>query len=164
MNQFEITIKAHLDKVALSDTAFAEKYRQKSQDEENSIEKCCGFIISEVQKLNRIAMTDAEVYGMAMHYYDENINFEGSVPQCHVVASVEGLSEEDKAKIRAAAQEEIEREAVEAEKRRLLEEARKQEEMHKKRLEEAKKKKQQLIDKKKEEFGEEGLLFSFDEE
>lgn len=56
-----MAIKSHLDKVASEDSAFAEKYRTKCEVENDSIEKCCNYIISEVQKLKRQAMTDAEV-------------------------------------------------------------------------------------------------------
>ena len=163
MNQFEIAIKAHLDTVALSDAVFAEKYITKCKNEEESISKCCNYIISCVEKMKRTAMTDAEVFGMAIHYYDENVSFEGSASKCNVVVSADHLSEEEKARIRQKAQEELEKEAIEIEKQRLLAEAKKQEELHRKRVAEAEKKKQELIEKQKNEFKNGGLLFEFDE-
>ena len=164
MNEFEIAIKEHLDKVALSDPAFAEKYLQKCNSEEESISKCCGYIISEVQKLKRSAMADSEVFGMAMHYYDENIVFDGNVPQCNVVVSKENFTEEDKERIRKRALEELEAEAVEEYKRKFEAEKRKAEDAEKKRKEEIEKKRKEQIAKKKEEFESGGLLFGFDEE
>ena len=163
MNEFELAIKSHLDKVASEDPAFAEKYRTKCEVENDSIEKCCNYIISEVQKLKRQAMTDEEVFGMAMHYFDEDIKFEGDAPKCNVVVSYESLSEEDQERIRRQAQEEVERDAIEAEKKRILDEKRKEEEKARKKAEEAEKKRKEKMEKEKEEFSVGGLLFGFDE-
>ena len=170
MNEFELAIKSHLDKVASEDTAFAEKYRTKCEVENDSIEKCCNYIISEVQKLKRQAMTDAEVFGMAMHYFDENITFDGQAPQCNVVVPHESLSEEDQERIRRQAQEEIERDAVEQAKKKILEakkqeeeKARKKAEKARKKAEEAERKRKELLEKQKEEYSGGGLLFGFDD-
>lgn len=164
MNEFEIAIKEHLDKVALSDAVFAAKYYHKLNSEEESIQKCCGYIITEVQKLKRSAMSDAEVFGIAMHYYDENIVFESKVPQCQVVVSKENFTEEDKERIRKRALDELESEAVESEKRKILEERKRAEEKEAKRKEEEEKKRKQLIEKRKSEYDGGGLLFGFEEE
>lgn len=164
MNEFELAIKSHLDKVASEDSAFAEKYRTKCEVENDSIEKCCNYIISEVQKLKRQAMTDAEVFGMAMHYFDEDITFDGKAPQCKVVVSHESLSEEDQERIRRQAQEEIEKDAVEEAKKKLLDEKKKkEEEKAKKKAEEAEKKRKEMLEKQKEEYAGGGLLFGFDD-
>lgn len=163
MNEFELAIKSHLDKVASEDPAFAEKYRTKCEVEQDSIEKCCNYIISEVKKLKRQAMTNAEVFGMAMHFFDENISFEDEAPKCNVVVSHEMLSDEDKERIRRQAQEEVEREAVEAEKKKIIEEKKKEEEKARKKAEEAEKKRKEKLEKKKEEYSDGGLLFGFDE-
>lgn len=163
MNEFELAIKSHLDKVASEDPAFAEKYRTKCQIEKDSIEKCCEYIISEVHKLRRQAMTDAEVFGMAMHYFDEDIKFDGNAPQCKVVVSHESLSEEDQERIRRQAHEEVEREAVEAEKKKIIYEKKKEEEKARKKAEEAEKKRKEKLEKQKEEFSGGGLLFGFDD-
>lgn len=69
MNEFEITIKSHLDERAVKDATFAKVYRS----DEKSICSCCNYIISEVQKSGRSAFTDDEIYGMAVHYFDENL-------------------------------------------------------------------------------------------
>lgn len=162
MNEFELAIKSHLDKIASEDSAFAEKYRTKCEVERQH-KKCCNYIISEVQKLKRQAMTDAEVFGMAMHYFDEDITFDGKAPQCKVVVSHESLSEEDQERIRRQAQEEIEKDAVEQAKKKLLEEKKKEEEKAKKKAEEAEKKRKEMLDKQKEEYAGGGLLFGFDD-
>lgn len=163
MNEFELAIKSHLDKVASEDPAFAEKYSTKCEVEKDSIEKCCNYIISEVQKLKRQAMTNAEVFGMAMHFFDENISFEDEASKCHVVVSHERLSDEDKERIRRQAQEEVEREAVEAEKKKIIDEKKKEEEKARKKAEEAEKKRKEKLEKQKEEYSDGGLLFGFDE-
>ena len=156
MNEFELAIKSHLDKIASEDPAFAEKYRTKCEVEKDSIEKCCNYIISEVQ-------TDAEVFGMAMHYFDEDIKFDGKAPQCKVVVSHESLSEEDQERIRRQAQEEIEKDAVEKAKKKLLEAKKQEEEKAKKKAEEAEKKRKEMLEKQKEEYAGGGLLFGFDD-
>ena len=132
-SSFNKAIKAMLDKRAASDPLFAEAYKREGK----SIKECCNYIISEVEKLKRQAMTHAEVFGMAMHYFDEDIKFDGKVPQCKVVVSHESLSEEDQERIRRQAQEEIEKDAVEQAKKKLLEEKKKEEEKAKKKAEEA---------------------------
>lgn len=73
LNSFESAIKAYLDKRAESDSVFAAKYTQ----ENKSIQDCCKYIINEVKKQkksgeNCVAMSDEKVYGMAVHFYDED--------------------------------------------------------------------------------------------
>ncbi len=74
MTQFEQAIKAYLDERAAIDPQFAAKYA----NEKKSIEECCKFIEAEVCDLianksgaQSYGMTDIEVYGLAVHYYDE---------------------------------------------------------------------------------------------
>ena len=50
MKQFIEEVKAHLEKVAQKDEAFAAKFNAKCEAEQGSIEKCCGYIVSEVQR------------------------------------------------------------------------------------------------------------------
>ena len=64
---FAEAIKSYLDRRAADDPQFAESY---ANPKKNIIE-CCDYIVSEVRKQNRTAMTDDEVYGLAVHYYDE---------------------------------------------------------------------------------------------
>ena len=69
--EFAKAIKAYLDKRASTDKLFAESYKK----ENKSIDECCNYIIGEVQKIanqGRAALTDDEVFGMAVHYYDED--------------------------------------------------------------------------------------------
>lgn len=75
LNPFELTIMAYLDKRASEDELFSKAYAKKTK----SIERCCLYIIGEAQKKQfdtkkgkMAALPDAEVYGMAVHYYDED--------------------------------------------------------------------------------------------
>lgn len=71
MTQFELVIKAYLDKRANEDEQFAQSYAK----EKKSIEECCRYIIGEASKQqdgNTAVMSDEEVYGLAVHYYDED--------------------------------------------------------------------------------------------
>lgn len=85
MKMFEKAIKAFLDDKAEKDEAFAKKYKS----EKKNIADCCKFIIAEVKKSckgNEAACTDEYVYGLAMHYYDEeNIKVPANAPSCSVV-------------------------------------------------------------------------------
>ena len=64
---FKQAIKAYLDKRAEEDSLFAPKYA----NEKKSIDECCSYIMGEARKRgNAVAISDEEVYGMAVHYYD----------------------------------------------------------------------------------------------
>lgn len=65
---FEDTIKAYLDKRASEDDLFAESYAKEGK----SIEECCNYILNEVQRSGCCGFADEEIYGMAVHYYDED--------------------------------------------------------------------------------------------
>lgn len=82
MNSFEQAIKTYLDNRAKEDALFAKTYAKPHK----SIEECCRYIIQEVKKTNRQGFADEEIFGMAIHYYDEDsIKVEGKTPQCKVV-------------------------------------------------------------------------------
>ena len=69
---FESVIKEYLDNYASKDKQFAKKYSNKSK----SIDECCKYIYQEVRNSMNgngmcVACSDEEVYGIAVHYYDE---------------------------------------------------------------------------------------------
>lgn len=72
LTSFETAIKTFLDNMAKEDTIFAKTYAK----ENKSIKECCRYITQEVAKSRKnqscVAVTDDEVYGMAIHYYDED--------------------------------------------------------------------------------------------
>ena len=60
---FKQAIKAYLDKRAEEDSLFAPKYA----NEKKSIDECCSYIMGEARKRgNAVAISDEEVYGMAV--------------------------------------------------------------------------------------------------
>ena len=102
-NQFKQVIQKYLDARAKSDELFALSYSKKNK----TIDECCNYIMGEAKKRgNAVAMTDDEVFGMAVHYYDEDnirVNrLSGSVRTSVSAPKVE-LTEEDKKKAREEA-------------------------------------------------------------
>lgn len=170
MKGFQQAIKDHLEKMAAQDEAFAEKYAAKCENEDESIKKCCSYIISEVQKKykqgNSAVLTDAEVFGMAMHYYDENVAAPKSASNCTVVMSKAELTPEDEEAIRqearAAAEAKIRNE--EAEKIRREQKKQAAEEAAIKRKEAAERKKKEEAERRRKEWEEADLLFGLDDE
>lgn len=67
-NQFKAVIKAYLDDRASNDELFAATYAKPNK----SLDECCNYILSEVQKSGQNGFADEEIYGMAVHYYDED--------------------------------------------------------------------------------------------
>ncbi len=83
---FNKAIEVHLKEVCEQDENFKQKF-EKAVAEGKTVETCCNFIISEVRKAGKTAMTDAEVYGIAVHYYDETaIAAATNKENCTVVA------------------------------------------------------------------------------
>lgn len=67
---FKMAIQSYLEKKAKEDSLFAVTY---AKDNKN-LDECCDYIIGEARKRggNAVAMTDDEVFGIAIHYYDED--------------------------------------------------------------------------------------------
>jgi hypothetical protein len=64
---FKQAIREYLDNRAKSDALFAERYG----NEKKNIDDCCAYIINEVHKSGKKGFADEEIFGMAVHYYDE---------------------------------------------------------------------------------------------
>jgi len=103
---FQDTIRKYLEERAKTDTRLSERLHMEGK----TIEECCDYIVSEVQKLasdsQMIGLSDDEVYGLAVHYYDEddlkapkNTNF--SVIINHDIE----LTEQEKAELKQEAKE-----------------------------------------------------------
>lgn len=108
---FKQTIEAHLNKVAAQEPAFAEKLN----NPEKNLDDCITYILNQVQKSGCNGFADSEIYGMALHYYDEAQIEVGKPIKCEVIvnhtveltpADQEAAKEEARNKI---VQEEIER-------------------------------------------------------
>ena len=58
----------YLEQRAAEDALFAKKYRNPAKN----IDDCVTYILNYVQKSGCNGFTDGEIYGQAVHYYDEN--------------------------------------------------------------------------------------------
>lgn len=90
-------IKAYLDNRAAIDPQFAVSYAKPQK----SIDECYRFILGEARKRGAaVCMTDAEVFGLAVHYYDEDdIKIQSTSTekvQAHAVAAPELTKDEKK--------------------------------------------------------------------
>lgn len=65
---FKSVIQKYLDDRAAQDSLFA----QTLQKPNKSIDQCVDYILGEVQKSGINGFADDEIYGMAVHYYDED--------------------------------------------------------------------------------------------
>ena len=67
-NHFQNTIKAYLDKRAEIDLLFSFRYSLP----EKKLEDCITYILNQVQKSGCNGFQDDEIFGMAVHFYDED--------------------------------------------------------------------------------------------
>lgn len=65
--QFKKVIEAHLQEMAAVDTQFAVKL----QNEKKNIDGCINYILNTVKNSGCNGFADEEIFGMAVHYYDE---------------------------------------------------------------------------------------------
>ena len=102
MKEFKDTIQKYLQERAAEDLLFAPRLANPKK----SIDECCRYILGEARKRGTsVVMSDTEVFGMAVHYYDEENIEVGKVPVGSSVSSshkVE-LTEEEKNAARQAA-------------------------------------------------------------
>ena len=66
--QFKVAIESHLNQLASKDELFAETLKKPNK----TIDECIDYIIDEVKKSGKNGFADAEIFGMAVHYYDED--------------------------------------------------------------------------------------------
>ena len=111
-------IKAHLDAMAQKDACFAERYA----NPDKNIDECMDYILGEARRRGMtVYMSDQEVYGMAVHYYEEDdlkvskISNGERVRAAAPAEPVAPLSEEEKAKIRQEAAEAYRQQCIKAE-------------------------------------------------
>lgn len=65
---FQEIIEMYLNNLAAQNELFEEKYKNESK----SIEKCVDYIIDQVSKTGKNGFADAEIFGIAVHYYEED--------------------------------------------------------------------------------------------
>lgn len=83
MNTFEKIIKDYIEKFAQGDAVFASKYEKSGKD----IEGCCRYIKSEARKQAQngcAVIKDDEVFGWAVHYFDEGMTAPKDSPRAEV--------------------------------------------------------------------------------
>ena len=106
---FADTIRHYLEKRAENDVLFAVKFANPSK----SVEDCVTYIINEVKKSGCNGFTDDEIFGKAVHYFEENEIEVGNPINCKVVVNhtVE-LTEEEKEQARQDAIERLRQEEM----------------------------------------------------
>lgn len=117
-NAFKETIKAYLDKRTSEDELFAVTYKK----ENKNLDECCNYVMKCAKDGGCAGYSDEEVFGWAVHYYDEDDikNIKSISGKVVVNKSVE-LSEEDKAEAKAKAMKLLIEEAKEEAKKTLSE-------------------------------------------
>lgn len=80
---FKNVIQAKLAEMAAADPLFAFSMGKAGKN----IDDCITYILNTVQKSGCSGFSDEEVYGMAMHYYDEDDIEVGEKVECKVVTN-----------------------------------------------------------------------------
>ena len=86
MSTFENIIKDYIEKSCKGDEVLAKKYEDSGKD----IEGCCKYIKSEAKKKAKngcAVISDAEVFGWAIHYFDEGLKAPKDAPEAKVTTS-----------------------------------------------------------------------------
>ena len=130
-NTVKNAIKAYLDKRAAEDELFALSYAKPNK----SIDECFQYIIGEVHKKgNAVYLSNEEVFGMAVHYYDEDDIKIEKLPNgvrakaTGALAPAVELTEEEKAQIKEQAAKKYEEKCMMEIKEKEAEKARKRRE------------------------------------
>lgn len=97
---FKNTIQSHLQSVAENDSLFAETLKKPTKN----IDDCMTYILNSVQKSGCNGFADDEIFGMAIHYYDEDTIEIGKPINCKVVVNHQvQLTEEEIAQAKKTA-------------------------------------------------------------
>ena len=99
-DHFKRTIYMYLEQRAEEDALFAKKYRNPAKN----MDECVTHILNYVQKSGCSGFTDGEIFGQAIHYYEEKDIEVGKPLNCQVSVNhhIE-LTEEEKAQARQEA-------------------------------------------------------------
>ena len=110
---FKQTIQAHLTMVADKDPLFYANF----VNSDKNIDDCITYILNTVQKSGCNGFADAEIFNMAIHYYDEkNIEVGKAISGKVVVNHHVEVTEEEKQEMKRKALDDV----LAEEKRRLL--------------------------------------------
>lgn len=80
---FKKVIQAHLKGVAEEDEPFAEKLKNPKK----SMDDCVTYVLNQVKASGCNGFADDEIYGMAIHYFDEEDIKPGDKINCGVVVN-----------------------------------------------------------------------------
>lgn len=99
-DNFKRTIQEYLEVRAKTDELFAKSYAKPNK----SIDECITYILNEVQRSGCNGFDDDEIFGIAVHYYDEDNIDVGKKINCKVVVNhtVE-LTEKEKQELKEKA-------------------------------------------------------------
>ena len=101
---FKATIEAYLKKLASADKMFAKRMER----EDKNIDDCLNYILKTVQASGCNGFEDSTIFGMAIHYYDEDKVDSGGFIQAKVVMNktIE-LTEEEIAQAKQEAKDKV---------------------------------------------------------
>ena len=106
---FKKVIHDYLYGMAEDDPSFQVKFLNPSK----SIDKCITYILNTVQKSGLNGFADEEIFGMAIHYYDEEKIDEGKPIDCQVVINRQiKLTDEEIAQARQKAMDDLVRQEM----------------------------------------------------
>jgi hypothetical protein len=106
-DHFKATIRQYLDKRSAEDSLFAVTYQKANKNPDD----CVTYILNEVQRSGCNGFADEEIYGMAVHYYDEDDIEVGKPVTCRVAVNhVVELTEEEKQQARMDAMRQVQNE------------------------------------------------------
>lgn len=99
-DHFKRTIEQHLNHVAIQDPLFAQTLKK----ENKNIDDCITYIFNQVKNSGCNGFEDDEIFGMAIHYYDEDAIEVGEKMNMKVVTNhTVHLTEEEKAEAKKEA-------------------------------------------------------------
>lgn len=99
-DNFKRTIQDYLEVRAKTDELFAKSYSKPNK----SIDECITYILNEVQRSGCNGFNDDEIFGMAVHYYDEeNLDAGKKINSKVVVNHVVELTEKEKKELKEKA-------------------------------------------------------------
>ena len=170
-NPYHEALKKYLDEQCQQDAAFAAKYQAKVEKDggvEKSTKACGDYIASEVMKQRgRKCWTDPEIYGLALHDYDEGLDAPKNVPRYDVVVTKPELTEADRERLEEEARKAVEAEYQQKEEQRLKDErekAEKRQRQAEERARAAEQRKREALEAKRKAAEAEATLFCFDDE
>ena len=108
-DHFKKTIQMYLEQRAEEDQLFAQSFSNPAKN----IDECVTHILNHVQKSGCNGFTDGEIFGQAIHYYEENEIEVGKPMNCQVAVNhIVELTAEEKAEARQKAIQKYQEEEV----------------------------------------------------